>query len=251
MLRTALQPRWLALLAVLLVVLVAFAQLGLWQISRAQDDANRELAAEQATRASQPLTDVIEPQQAFPEDGSNLPVRASGSYVGDLQFLVPQRRLEGNVGFWVITPLRTQTGALLPVLRGWVAQPQDAGTPDAATRTVSGTLAPAESPVADADLPEGQRGSVDLAALVNEWPGELYNAFIFATDEQPGTATGDVVLVPPPTLGGDGLDWRNLGYALQWWVFAAFAVYMYWRFLREAAHPPVSRVSPSASSLSS
>ncbi|MGB5952563.1 MAG: SURF1 family protein [Ornithinimicrobium sp.] len=251
MLRTALQPRWLALLAVLLVVLISFGQLGMWQISRAQDEDNRDLGAQQANLASQPLTDVLQPHQAFPDDGSNLPVQATGSYVADLQFLVPQRRLNDVEGYWVITPLRTQSGALLPVLRGWVAQPEDAGAPEEITRTVSGTLAPAESPVSNAGLPPGQRGSVDLANLVNEWPGELYNAFIFATDEQPPSTAGSVVLVPPPTLGSDGLDWSNVGYAMQWWVFAAFAVYMYWRFLRDATYPPVTRGAPAPSSVTS
>ncbi|CAN5379866.1 SURF1 family protein [soil metagenome] len=251
MLRTAIQPRWLALLAVLVAVLIAFSQLGLWQISRAQDDDNRELGSAQAARETQPLADVLAPHQAFPDDGSNLPVATSGSYVADLQFLIPQRRLAGREGYWVVTPLRTETGALLPVLRGWVQRPQDAGMPDATRRSVSGTLAPGESPVEAGDLPPGQLGSLDLAVLVNEWPGQLYNAFIFATDEQPAVASGEVQAVPPPTLGGEGLDWRNLGYAMQWWVFAAFAVYMYWRFLREAAYPPAPSESVGPSSLNS
>lgn len=238
------------MLALLIVVLVAFGQLGLWQISRAQDDDNRQLATQQAARQTQSLTEVIEPYDAFPDDGSNLPVQASGSYVSDLQFVVAGRVLEGREGYWVITPLRTDGGALLPVLRGWVADPEDAGMPDTTPRRVSGTLAPAESPVEGSDLPEGQRASVDLAALVNEWPAPMYNAFIFATDEQPAVNQGEAQAVPPPALSGDGLDWGNLGYALQWWVFGAFAIYMYWRFLREAAHPPGAARPRSPSSLS-
>ena len=55
---------------------------------------------------------------------------------------------------------------------------------------MSGTLAPGESSVASASLPPGQLGSVDLARLVNLWPGQLYNAFVFATDESPDASPG-------------------------------------------------------------
>jgi surfeit locus 1 family protein len=39
--------------------------------------------------------------------------------------------------------------------------------------------------------------------------------------------------VPPPALVGSGLSWRNAAYALQWWVFALFAAYMWWRMVRD------------------
>jgi hypothetical protein len=74
--------------------------------------------------------------------------------------------------------------------------------------------------------------------LVNEWPGELYNAFVFAQGEK-ATPTGAPVVparglerVPPPQVSG-GIKWRNAAYALQWWVFALFAAYMWWRMVRD------------------
>ncbi len=239
MLRLALRPQWLALLALLVAILVSFGQLGLWQLSRAQDRDTQDMLAAAAARETEPLEQVLSPSEAFPEDGSNYPVEVSGQYDPQLQFLVPDRVLDGEQGWWVVTGLRTTEGALLPVLRGWVDDPAAAGVPDTATRTVSGTLAPGESATVDGgDLPAGQLGSVNLATLANLWPpDDLYNAFIFATDEEPPVQAGEVVPVPPPSLDSSGIEWRNLGYALQWWVFAGFAAYMYYRFLREAAHP--------------
>ncbi len=241
-LRTALLPRWLVLLAILIAILIAFTQLGLWQISRANSADEQEALRTQEQLAPVPLASVTAPHAPFPADGSNLPVEVSGSYEPSLQFVVPNRVLNAEQGWWVVTGLRTDDGALLPVLRGWVSDPLQAGTPDAGRRVVQGTLAPSESAVPDADgtpLASGELASIELATLANTWSGDLYNAFIFATDEQPPVA-GDVVPVPPPSLGGESLDWRNLGYALQWWVFAGFAVYMYWRFLRDATYPPVT-----------
>lgn len=253
MLRTALQPRWLVLLAILIAILIAFTQLGLWQISRANSADEQEDLATQEQLAAVPLASVTAPHAPFPQDGSNLPVEVSGAYEPALQFVVPNRVLDGKQGWWVVTGLRTDNGALLPVLRGWVSDPSQASTPNTARRVVQGTLAPSESAVPDADgtpLAPGELASIELATLANTWSGDLYNAFIFATDEQPPVA-GGVVPVPPPSLGTESLDWRNLGYALQWWVFAGFAIYMYWRFLRDATYPPVTEDAESRSTVSS
>ncbi len=237
MLRTALHPRWLVLLVLLLVLLYAFTQLGLWQLRLAKQEEGQQALQAQAAAPAVPLEDYLASHSAFPRDGSGRAVSAEGVYVGADQFLVPQRYLQGREGYWVLTPLRTSAGALLPVLRGWVAEPGQAGAPQTGPVTVTGTLAPGESPAERAEraeLPPGQLGSVDLAVLANTWSGELYNAFVFATDVQP-PVTSEVTTVPPPSLTREGVDWRNLGYALQWWVFAGFAVYMYLRFLRDAA----------------
>lgn len=231
--RTLFKPRWLLLLALLAVVVVAFTRLGLWQLSVAQDEAVEEARAEQLARPVVSVTESLRPHQRFPDDGAGRPVAATGSYAADLQFLVPDRVLDGDTGYWVVTPLIVdETGANLPVVRGFVADPADVDLPADTPVTVTGTLAPGEAPEVRKDLPQGQRDSIDLSALANEWPGELYNAFIFATAEEPRVTTDRLTLIPPPSFGGE-VDWRNFGYALQWWVFAAFAIYMFIRFVRD------------------
>ena len=45
MLRTALKPRWLALLAVVLVAAAVMARLGEWQLDRARDQGERDRVA--------------------------------------------------------------------------------------------------------------------------------------------------------------------------------------------------------------
>ncbi len=231
--RTLGRPRWLLLLAVLVAVVIAFTRLGLWQLSVAQDDAVEQAQAEQAARPAEPVEEVLAPHGGFPEDGRGRSVLAVGAYDPARQFLVPDRVLAGESGYWVVTPVVVaSTGARLPVVRGFVGDPALADSPGEEQVTVTGTLALGESPVSAPGLPEGQRGSVDLALLANQWPGELYNGFVFATGEQPRVTGPAVTPVPPPSFGGE-VDWRNLGYALQWWVFAGFAVFMFWRLLVE------------------
>jgi len=257
MLRTALRPRWLGL-AVVVLVMVGFGMLGLWQLNVARDKGRAQQVRDAPTRPVADLAAVLSPHQAFPLDGTGRRITATGRYDQSGQVLVTPRLLRGERGYWVVTPLVVRsTGARIAVVRGFVMDPRDAaaaavppvppvppvpaGAPATSDVTVSGSLAPGESPAGDpprgdAALPDGQLAALDLSVLVNRWPGALYNAFVFATAERPdltAISTPALQRVPPPALVGGGLAWRNAAYALQWWAFALFAGYMWWRMVRE------------------
>ena len=245
MLRTALKPRWLGLFAVLVVILVSFTWLGLWQLSVAQDRGRAEAAEKAPHQPVVDLTAVVGPHQAFPADGSGRRVGATGSYAADGQFLVAPRRLGGRAGYWVVSPFVVDsTGGTLAVVRGFTSDPASVPPPPTGTLTLVGSLAPGESP---AQAPSGGPaaggeevlGSIDLAVLVNRWQGDLYNAFAFGIEERGGEGAQidprPLERVPPPLIGETGLSWRNAAYALQWWIFALFAAYMWFRMVRDDA----------------
>jgi cytochrome oxidase assembly protein ShyY1 len=229
-----LKPKWLSLFAVLVVLLVAFTFLGLWQLSVARDQAQRAAIEAAAAQAPVPLEQVLSPHTAFPADASGRPVTVTGRYDPSGQVLVADRRLNGVSGWWVVTPLVVDgSAARIAILRGFVVSATGAGPAptEVGSVSVTGTLAPGESPGRSAALPPGQLPSLDLARLVNLWPGELFNAFVFATVESPN-ASMDLQRVPPPPIPS-GLTWRNAVYALQWWVFGLFAAWMWWRMVRD------------------
>jgi surfeit locus 1 family protein len=242
-LRTALKPRWLGLLAIVATVMASFALLGLWQLNVARDKGRAEQVSTAPTRPVADLDAVLIPDGAFPGDGTGRRIFAMGRYDGSGQVLVTPRRLAGRAGYWVVTPFVVRTsGARIAVVRGFVTDPAQAIPPLGTTPiTLSGTLAPGESPPAEGaspapTLPEGQIAVLDLSLLVNRWPGTLYNGFVFATAEHPdltSSVSPAVQRVPPPPVEGAGLSWLNLGYALQWWVFALFAAYMWCRMVRD------------------
>lgn len=245
MLRTALKPRWLGLLAVLVVVLVSFTLLGFWQLSVARDKGHADALARIAREPVAEVTTVLQPHGAFPGDGSGRLVRATGTYAGARQVLVAPRRLDGRDGAWVVTPLLvSRSGATLPVVRGFVTDLSSVPAAPSGEVSVQGSLAPGESP-ADAPATSGGStpvlGALDLSVLVNRWPGDLYNGFVFAVEERAGSGQGAALApsglqrVPPPPVATGGLKWRNAAYALQWWVFAAFAAYMWFRMVRDDA----------------
>lgn len=242
-LRTLLKPRWMVSLVVLLAMVVAFFFLGSWQLDVARDAARGEALREAVSQPVVPLDSLVAPQQPFPDDGSNRRVSAVGQYEPAHQVLVVDRRLDGTAGSWVVTPLVVEgTGARLAVVRGFVAGDTEAPAVAAAPVQVMGSLAPAESPASDPrPLAKGQLASVDLAHLVNVWDGPIYNAFVFAIAEEPelsevgptGSATeGEMERVPPPDPAA-GLSLRNAAYALQWWLFGGFFLWLWWRMVRD------------------
>jgi len=233
----------LALLTFVVAVMVSFGMLGLWQLNLARDKGRADQVRAAPTLPVADVAAVLTPHGSFPHDGNGRRITATGRYDGSGQVLVAPRLLRGERGYWVVTPFVVgSTGARIAVVRGFVTDPARALAPDVATEvTVSGTLAPGESPADDTApankaLPDGQLAALDLSLLVNRWPGVLYNAFVFATAEQPdvtSVASPAVERVPPPALVGGALSWRNAAYALQWWVFAIFAAYMWWRMVRD------------------
>ena len=247
MLRTALKPRWLGLFALLVLLVVTFVQLGFWQLHVAQDKGLADALRHAREARPTAIDTVVGPHQKFPNPQSNRAVTAVGTYAASEQFLVGPRRLDGRTGWWVVTPIVVEeTGARLAVVRGFATDPAAAAAIPAGRLEVEGSLAPGESPT---PAPSGSAaragglevlGSLDLSILVNRWPGDLYNAFVFAQTERTPTgagvpATAGLQHVPPPEVTG-GLKWRNATYALQWWVFAGFAVFMWFRMVRDDAH---------------
>jgi surfeit locus 1 family protein len=233
MVRTALRPRWLALLAVVLLAATAMSLLGRWQLDRARVHGEQEAASEHAQ--TRPVGQVIRPRTTFPKDGVGVPVSATGRWDGERRLLVGGRELGGRSGYWVLVPLRQDDGSAVPVVRGWVPSATDpAAAPSAHTGpgTVQGVLQPTEpaaqhEPGQAPDLPEGQIERADVTELIEHWPYPLITGFVVAT-----TPTAGLVTVPPPVASA-GLDLRNLAYALQWWLFAAFGLFFWWRIVRD------------------
>ncbi len=236
-------PRFLGLLAVALVLGAVFVQLGRWQLGVAENRAQQDTLQSAAAAAPVSLVDRLAPHSAFPGELSTRPVTASGHYV-DGQLLVPDRRLDGVTGSWVVTPFVVDgTGATLPVLRGFLPDGEAAGPPPTGDLEIRGGLAPPESPVTVPTGP-GEIGSVDTSVLANTWPGDLYNAFVFLESETPASGT-QLAKVPTPTVP-TGLNWRNAAYAVQWWVFALFALWLWWRMVREEHRRTGASAAPAA-----
>ncbi len=248
--RFLLTPRWwgINVFAVLAIPFCIF--MGSWQLSRfeARVDTHQQQevrAADAKAAAARPLDSLLPVDTVT----SGHQAGARGRYDADHQLLVPGRTVEDKQGkrqgFYVLTLLRTDHGKALPVVRGWL--PGDPGNradaakvpaPPKGEVTVTGALQASENQGstgvhADGGLPPGQLGMISAASLVNIVPYDVYDAWITLTDTQ-----APLRAVPPAAAQGTGLDlkaFQNLGYTGEWFVFAGFVVFMWFRLFRREA----------------
>ncbi|WP_462418124.1 SURF1 family protein [Kytococcus sp. Marseille-QA3725] len=233
-------PRWWVLAAVVVGLVVLFWRLGLWQLHNATEDGQQKALEEARSRQPAPLEKVLPVGESFPAAERGRTVTTSGSFTGE-QFLVPERRLGDRTGSWVISRFETTDGASLAVLRGFLPGevPEHAPPlPDGADERLdlTGALDAGEEPSSTRGGSDEVHGSVDLAWLANTWPPPVHNGFVFAQEATVGGSavdltTGGLQDVPPPPPESAGLDWQNAGYALQWWLFAGFGVWVAVRML--------------------
>ncbi|MFF5472263.1 SURF1 family protein [Streptomyces achromogenes] len=237
MYRFLLTPRWWGINVFVLLAIPFCVFMGSWQLSRfegrVQDHrAATEQATSDRTEAARPLDSMLPVDKST----SGRRVTAGGHY--GKQLLVPGRELDGKRGFYVLTLLRTDSGKALPVVRGWLpgtADPAKAPAPPAGEVTVTGTLQASETPGdngvgAQGGLPAGQTAAISSASLVNLVPYRLYDAWVTLDKGDAGMKA-----VPASAPSGTGLDlkaFQNLGYTGEWFVFAGFVVFMWFRLLR-------------------
>lgn len=235
--QVARSPRMVGVLLLLLAMAAVCGRLGAWQLDRARENGT----AAPAPSAVVPLGDVLAPQEPFRGELVGRTVEVEGEFGAD-ELLVADRRLDGRVGAWAVAPLTvTDTGAVLAVVRGWVAEGAPVPAVPDGVVTLQGRLEAGEAATSS------EITSVSPAQLVNRWGGPIYAGFLVQDDPPAGLA-----LVPPPAPT-QGWNLQNLAYALQWWIFGGAAVLLWLRMVRDeareqhaAAAGPGADVGPAA-----
>ena len=199
----------LAVAAVGLCVVMGLWQLGIYEGRQgdAQDGAGQQVV---------PLADVWQPGEAFTSDLKDQRVSLEGRFADeDLRVT----RDDGST--WLVTPFVIGDHALL-VVRG---EGKRAPASDATDLDV--VLEPSESG-GRALGPDRTTNAISVPALLNDLPQRLYGGYGIAL-----TDTGLPLVDPPQPDVSWTVGLRNLAYALQWWVFGAFALFMWWRMATE------------------
>lgn len=223
-----LTPRWIALLAVAVLVAGTCVRLGIWQLDRLEqrrelnDRIRSGLAAEPAS------FDTLAPGVPYRS------VVATGTYDTEHEVVWYGRALDGRPGHHLLTPLvvggdvTDATATAILVDRGWVPAdaddpPIESAAPPEGEVSVSGFLIPTgdgDDVVIDRD-PSGRPLIVrrpDPATL--ETPYELWPLAMQLEEQSPAQAGGLPVVVPRPELD----EGPHLSYAVQWFIFATIAL---------------------------
>jgi surfeit locus 1 family protein len=246
-----------AVVAVVAAVLLGNWQIGAWQMHR------EDRAAELVDADPVPLEDVMGPDDVFPGDAVGRPVTLEGEWLPDAVVHVADRVLEGEDGFWSVVPLvtcgsaetecpGTDAGvAAMPVVIGWSSTVEEAPAPPRGAAEVTGWLQPGEAAAgADPDPTDRVLPSLRIADLLQLLDRDLYGGFVIL--ESPAEVRGGLVPVTPDSLpeAPTSTALRNLLYGVEWWLFAGFAVFLWWRWTKDEIEAARARWTADVSPLS-
>ena len=242
-------PKWIGALALALLVAGGFAWLGQWQLSHAVT-LNNESAVDDAT--VRPLNEVTAPGKPVTDESAGYVFGATGAFVAGDFMVVEQRRNGDKEGAWVIGHFDVQGSPSggLAVAIGWAPDVAAAKLSlQAVERQFAGKELAIEGRYMPGDAPVVPSPGSDPASLLSMAPSQLVNLW------QPfegGSYAGFLVMHPGDELNADQLidagletidsvpplpvgaiNWLNLFYAVEWVVFAGFAIFFWYRLVRD------------------
>jgi surfeit locus 1 family protein len=225
--RIALRPRWIAALFFALFVAGVFAALGQWQIDRSIIQAT---VIERDTETVVPLASVETPQSTATSQASGHMVSIECAFVPRDDLVMTNRQSADREGSWLVRHCVTPEGDSVAVAAGWIGEGVILEDVEPGTGTVVGRYVPTESPQ-QSDFQAGAREAVAVAELLNLWaePGPVYGGYV-VLESAPEPL--DTIVALPPVIDRD-LNILNLFYAAQWAIFALFALYFWYRLVKD------------------
>ena len=216
-------PRWVALALFVITLVVAFVNLGYWQLDRLEQRRERNEAV--VVHENAPVlewTEVFGP--VITEADQWQRVRVSGSFDGEHQFVVRFRSNDGRSGYEILTPLRTADGRHLLVNRGFGPRdgqdfPKIAPPAPAGEVTIVGNVRRNEQGPDNAMVPiDGLVRGINSDAISTVLPYELVDGYLGLLTIDPPQPEGLEPVLPPELNEGN-----HLSYAVQWFMFSALA----------------------------
>jgi hypothetical protein len=242
------RPKWIGGLLLALAVAVIFALLGQWQLERTFTVIEPEEENEQVFV----LNELATPGAPITAEAANVLVSANIMLDQSNLFIVSNRLQQAGeevvAGYWLISNsgallADSDTTGSLTVAIGFSesletaekarVELQESIMPQAFLES-TGRYLQTEAPV---ELPQGNKqylfGSLSLAQLVNLYSDEPVESFagFLALDADPGLGLERIDL--PPQEVGTQVNWLTLFYAVEWALFAGFAVSLWWRLVQD------------------
>lgn len=239
------QPRWIVGHVLVLIVVVAFVRLGVWQLDRHGQLLDRNATIER-TLEQAPIS--LGEALAADDGVAYRRVRLAGRFDPAHELLLRNRTYLDQPGFHVLTPfvLETPIGDASAILvdRGWVPHglsepPVEEAPPPAGTQIVEGILLPEEDPptgpLARFAARDPAQGAVDRVVRVDvdriapQLPYGLVPAYLIPTSAPAAVAATELPVPAEPPGPETG---THLAYALQWFAFVLITIVGYALLLR-------------------
>lgn len=223
--KVALTPKWIGALIFALALAAIFALLGQWQLDRAITTTKKV----EVSPIAVPLTKLTAPVAPFKTEFKNRIVTVdvvSSQLKGTVAKRV-QTLADGTTqtGYWSLALATLKDGSLVTLAYSFSTEATPASPPQATT--ITGRYLPSEEPV----HPEGGVfQSLSVEQIINQGdtkPAPVYRGFVAITD---GHAN-------PISIGAGEtkteVNVLNAFYAVEWVLFAGFAVFLWWRLVQD------------------
>ena len=200
-----------------------FIRLGFWQLSRLAERRARNAIV--LARTTQPAT-TLETLPADTAAARFRRVRLDGTFDYAHEVAVTNRIRDGAPGVHLVTPLRTTTGALVLVDRGWVYSPNGADVDHAHWREADSVHADGYVETFPPHLAGAVRGADSMRVRwlshddMSRRVGAGLAPFYVMLGGDTTVHDGVPVRVPTPPLD----EGPHFNYALQWFSFAAISL---------------------------
>ena len=254
--QVARRPKWIFGLFLALAIAAVFALLGQWQLERSftevepEDENQKPVVLVETEKPGEPLTVTAANKRVQAKlmiDTQNVFI------VSDRLQLLADKAASGydlfSSGYWVIANSRVllQDGESIASLSVGLGFTESLSVAEAARTWLmesvqvqafleqTGRYLQTEGPVALTDPAKPYLlESFSLAQLVNLYKGDSVQSFagFMVLEAEPGFGLEPIVIAPPEA--GTQVNWLTLFYALEWALFAGFAVFLWWRLVEDA-----------------
>lgn len=254
--RVALRPKNLAVLALMLCAAVVSALLANWQWERAISAI--EVKGENEVIQPVALAEVLELDSALTNQLQGRLVVLEGKIEADKYFISPNRQIDGKNAALIVVSFLNTDATKIPVALGWFESAADLTAfsqldiESPKLRLVARLEAGEEATLSRSKTDVWLRETISPPLLVNEWGAPMYSAFAALTAEAKAqmapedlaelekvlaeieSETGITIHEMPIAENSfsKGINFQNFGYMLQWILFAAFFIYIWWRKVR-------------------
>lgn len=227
--RVATRPKWIGALLLSLFVAAIFSALGQWQLDRTFTKDEPKTNSSNSSMALVEKKLMLDSQHVYIVDG---------------------RVQNGATGYWLLANAKDEKLTSTTLALGWVEKLQTAeklraevmrSVQPQAFLPVSGYPLLTEEPrVFDAEKPYLLH-SVSLAQLINLYsPDEPIESApqylaLCACEEQTsfGLASRDLKPIQVAYRDPEKINWLSAFYFLEWMLFAGFAVFLWWRLVKD------------------
>ena len=242
--QVAKRPQWIWILVACLVVAGIFGALANWQTARAVEGGQGD---NRDTETPVALDSVAVPGEPLTSEAGGRIVTTTAVVQPDDFLVLNGRKQQGEEGCWVIGRAIVEQGEHKGTSLAFASHfvegcgeaeideaLNEAGAYAGSPTELVGRYMPSESPTIG-EFETGESRAMSVAELINTWSDyepPVYAGYLLLHDPADPQTSLSIHSERPVTR--TDLNWLNVFYAAEWLLFGGFALYLWYRLVKDA-----------------